>query len=115
MELILGLMEVSLPDFAKEPGMVLVHHDAMVMLPSRITPPSRMLSVLADTPMPRADVPPLLPVLVQTGRHCVPCAALRPPGALPGASLYLGQRVAEKRAREEGIAGFDFVETPTPN
>lgn len=101
MELILGLMEVSLPDFAKEPGMVLVHHDAMVMLPSRITPPSRMLSVLADTPMPRADVPPLLPVLVQTGRHGYPVLSPAAPWRPTWYKLLQGS-ASQKEGEEEG-------------
>lgn len=45
--------------------MVLVEHNPVVMLPSSITPTSRMLSVLSDTAMARTDVTTLFPVLPQ--------------------------------------------------
>ena len=48
------------------PRMVLVHHDSVVVLATRISTAARMLPVLADAPMPRTNVPPLLPVLPQS-------------------------------------------------
>ena len=44
---------------------VLVHHDAVVVLATRISPTAWMLPVLADTAMAGADVSALLAVLVQ--------------------------------------------------
>ncbi len=47
---------------------VLVHHDAVVVLTTSVAAPARVLAVLADAAVPSADVPPLLAVLTQ------PCA-----------------------------------------
>ncbi len=54
---------------AKVPRVVLVEHDAVVVLATRITAPSRVLPVLADTPMPGRDVTALFAVLAQTCMH----------------------------------------------
>ena len=45
--------------------MVLVEHDAVVVLATSVTATARMLPVLADTPMTGADMPPLLTVLAE--------------------------------------------------
>lgn len=44
---------------------VLVEHDAVVVLATRVTAASRVLPVLANAAMPSADVPALLAVLAQ--------------------------------------------------
>jgi hypothetical protein len=53
---------------AKVARVVLVHHDAVVVLATSVAAPARVLAVLADAAVPSADVPPLLAVLTQ------PCA-----------------------------------------
>lgn len=45
--------------------MVLVHHDAVVVLATGVSATARMLPVLADATMAGTHVPPLLPVLLQ--------------------------------------------------
>lgn len=50
---------------AEVPGMVLVHHDAVVVLTTSVTATARMLPMLADAAMTGTDVAPLLPVLLQ--------------------------------------------------
>jgi hypothetical protein len=47
---------------------VLVHVDAIVVLPTGVTAARRVLAVLADTPVPRGHVATLLAVLVQLTR-----------------------------------------------
>jgi hypothetical protein len=45
--------------------MILVHHDAVMVLSTSVTTTTRMLSVLADAPMSCTDVSALLAVLLQ--------------------------------------------------
>jgi hypothetical protein len=51
------------PHLAEVAGVELVHQDAVVVLPSRISAAAGVLAVLAHAAVARADVPPLLPVL----------------------------------------------------
>jgi hypothetical protein len=49
--------------------MVLVHHDAVMMLSSSHTASSGMLAVLTNTTMTGGHVSPLLAVLLELGKH----------------------------------------------
>ena len=62
-------MHAEVRYLAKVTRVVLVEHDAVVVLATRITAPSRVLPVLADTPMPCRDVTALFAVLAQTCMH----------------------------------------------
>jgi len=53
-------------DLAEVAGMVLVEHDAVVVLATSITATARMLPVLADTSVAGTDMAPLLAVLAET-------------------------------------------------
>jgi hypothetical protein len=62
-------VEVTHTDFTKVTGMVLVEENPVVVHTSSITTTSWVLPVLADTSMASTDVPSLLPVLLEAGRH----------------------------------------------
>ena len=55
--------------------MVLVHHNAVVVLATSVTATTWMLPVLANAAMASADVPALLPVLLEPCRQ--PAAGLK--------------------------------------
>ncbi len=55
----------SAPHLAEVTGMVLVHHDPMVVLPTSVTAATGMLPVLAHTAVSGRHMPALLPVLAQ--------------------------------------------------
>nr|POE96149.1 hypothetical protein CFP56_65602 [Quercus suber] len=69
-ELVAKLVEIAHTDFAEEPRMVLVEQDPVVVHASGVSATSRMLPVLADTAVSGAHVSALLPVLLETCRHC---------------------------------------------
>lgn len=69
MELVAELVEVAHTDLTEVSRMVLVEEDAVVVHASGITTTTRMLAVLSDTTVTGADVAPLLPVLLEPGRH----------------------------------------------
>ncbi|CAN1795128.1 hypothetical protein LINPERHAP1_LOCUS20502, partial [Linum perenne] len=68
-EPVLQLVEVPHTDFTEVTGMVLVEQDPVVVHASGVTTTSRMLPVLANTSVAGTDVAPLLPVLLESGRH----------------------------------------------
>ena len=53
-------------DLAEVAGMVLVEHDAVVVLATSVTATARMLPVLPDTSVAGTDMAPLLAVLAET-------------------------------------------------
>lgn len=71
------LVEMPHTDLTEVAGMVLVKENTVVVHTSSITPTTWMLPVLADTSMPCANVPSLLPVLLQSSSHLANlCSAL---------------------------------------
>ena len=62
-------VELAHTDLSEVTRMVLVHHDAVVVLTSSVTTSSGVRPVLSDTSVTSTDVSPLLPVLVGAGRH----------------------------------------------
>ena len=69
MVLVLVQVEVPHANLAKVARVVLVEQNAMMMLATSITTTRRMLSMLANTAMTGGDVPPLLAVRAEAGRH----------------------------------------------
>jgi hypothetical protein len=67
--LVLAQVEVAHADLAEETGMVLIHHDAVVMLATSVTAASRVLPVLANAAVAGTDVSALLAVLPKTCDH----------------------------------------------
>ncbi len=61
-------MEVTHTDLSEVTRMVLIEVDAMVVLTTGITTTTRMLAMLANTPMTGRDVTTLLTVFMQTSR-----------------------------------------------
>jgi hypothetical protein len=68
------LVEVTHTDLAEVPGMVLVEEDAVVVHASGVTATSRMLAVLAHTPVPGGHMAALLAVLLEARRHGRRCS-----------------------------------------
>lgn len=68
-KLVAKFVEVTHTDLSEITRMVFVEKDSVVVHASSITATSGVLPVLADTTMPCAYVPSLLPVLLQTSRH----------------------------------------------
>lgn len=62
-------MEITHSDLTEVTWMVLVEEDPVVVQTSSVTTTSRMLAVLAYTTVTGTNVAPLLPVLLQPGRH----------------------------------------------
>ena len=65
--------------------MVLVHHDAVVVLTTGVTATSRVLAVLANTTVTGRHVPPLLAVLLEL------CSVYKP--RAPHVSVTLADRL----------------------
>ena len=57
--------ELLCTHLAEETRMVLVHHDAVVVLATGVTAAARVLAVLADAAVARGDVAALLAVLAE--------------------------------------------------
>ena len=62
-------MELAHPDLAEVSWMVLVEENSVVVHATGVTAAAGVLPVLADATMSGADVPTLLPILLEAGRH----------------------------------------------
>ena len=56
-------------NFEMNPNILFVEVDSVVMLTTRVTATSRMLTVLADTAMTVADLPAMLACLLESASH----------------------------------------------
>lgn len=99
MELVAQPVEVPHTDFTKITRMVLVEEDPMVVHTSGVSATAWMLAVLADTPMPGADVATLLAILLEPRRH--ESLSLCPPRVseerLPRSEMEVPARVSLKK------------------
>ncbi|KAK2983338.1 hypothetical protein RJ640_016076 [Escallonia rubra] len=68
-ELVAEAVEVAHADLAEVARVILVEENAVVVHATGVSAPAGMLTVLADTAVAGGDVAPLLPVLLQAGRH----------------------------------------------
>lgn len=62
-------MEVAHTDLSEVTRVVLVEQDAVVVHASGVAAATGVLPVLPDASVSGAHVPPLLPVLLEAGRH----------------------------------------------
>ena len=99
-ELVAELVEVPHSDLPEVARVVLVEKDAVVMHTSSISATTGVLPVLADPAMAGADVPSLLPVLLEPGCH--PCTLYRLRPLNPWGCL----RREEKEERDARVLGI---------
>ena len=69
---VLGLVEVTHTDFTEEARVVFVEIDTVVMLATRVTATTRVLTVLADTTFTVGHIATGLPSLLQACCHLSP-------------------------------------------
>ena len=86
-------------DLAEVAGMVLVEHDAVVVLATSVTATARMLPVLPDTSVAGTDMTPLLAVLAET------CAAANTAIQTSAHRFSRQLRSALPRSPQVGVGG----------
>lgn len=89
-KLVAELVEIPHTHFTKISRVVFVEEDPVVVHPSSVSAASGMLSVLPDSTMASAHVAPLLPVLLESGRHFLVNLRVR---------MSFGWQTAQKRGK----------------